>query len=365
MQISLTKKLAAVMGIKPAPADEAINPLFCWTANWTNTFDNRKEDMVVMVNEATRFTVTIYGVKRNQFKHIEEKMMTAIKNTLLAMNLSPELVDEYLRLAGDITYAANHDRKMTSRVNRQGLDASFVVGRTVNESRGRIKFEDTLGSVVSKNLINCTGNAEAFIPKDKMIKSLIELTEKPAYRYRAFELLVTLDLEIYKAVRRMIVPAGITFQRLHRVLQRSFSWQDYHLYDFAVYDEKTGRPCTRLVPDEERLSYDDCAVLMDGRKLSEYFPEHRFILYTYDMGDSWEHQIELIRVIEEHDGDSPYLLEAIGQAPPEDVGGVGGFIDFREIMLNPDHPEYAEIKEWAGFWSPELEEWKSRPRFIG
>lgn len=46
------------------------------------------------------------------------------------------------------------------------------------------------------------------------------------------------------------------------------------------------------------------------------------------------------------------MLEAIGQAPAEDVGGVGGFIDFREIMLNPNHPKYEEIKEWARFWWP-------------
>ena len=98
MQIALTKKLATAMEIKPAAADESVNPLFCWTANWTNTFDKRKEDMVVMVNHATRFTITIYGIKRGQFKNIGAKMIAAIRNTLLAMNLSPELVDEYIRL---------------------------------------------------------------------------------------------------------------------------------------------------------------------------------------------------------------------------------------------------------------------------
>lgn len=76
MQIALTKKLAEAVGVKPAPADDSINPLFSWTANWTNTFDRRKEDMVVLVNNATRFTVTIYGVKRNQFQGITEKMTT-------------------------------------------------------------------------------------------------------------------------------------------------------------------------------------------------------------------------------------------------------------------------------------------------
>jgi len=41
--------------------------------------------------------------------------------------------------------------------------------------------------------------------------------------------------------------------------------------------------------------------------------------------------------------------KVIDQAPPEDVGGIGGFLNFREIMLNPSHPEYMEMKEWAKY----------------
>lgn len=365
MQISLTKKLATAMGVKPDTGDESINPLYCWTANWTNTFDNRKEDMVVMVNGATCFTVTIYGIKRNQFKNIEAKMLAAIRNTLLAMNLNPELVEEYMAGAGNITFASNHDRKMTARVNRSGLDAAFVVGRAVNESGGGIKFEDTMGGSASKRPAGYSNNPDGgFIPAREMVKALTELTGKPAYKYRAFELLVTLDLDIYKATRRLIVPADIDFAKLHKVLQRVFAWKNYHLYNFAVYDKKSAEPYARLVPDEESLDYDDTATLMSGHRLSEYLPEHSFIVYTYDMGDSWEHKIELVHVIDEHNEDSPYMLVAIGQAPPEDVGGVGGYIDFREIMLNPNHPDYAETKEWAGYWTPELGEWEARPKVI-
>lgn len=103
---------------------------------------------------------------------------------------------------------------------------------------------------------------------------------------------------------------------------------------------------------------------MKGHTLSEFIPENKFILYTYDMGDNWEHQIELVREIDEHNEESPYLLEASGQAPPEDVGGVGGYIEFLEIILDPDHPEHEEKKTWAGLWSPELREWDARPRII-
>lgn len=365
MQILLTKKLADVMAVKPALASETIDPIFAWTANWVNTFDRRKEDMIVMVNNATRFTVTIYGVKRNQFKDIATKMTAAIRNTLLSLQVNPEVVDEYLLQAGAVQFGANHDRKLAACVNHQGLDAAFTVGRTVNESAGKIKYEDTLGRLVSDRIVNYSGSHDdGFIPREKILAMLTELTGKPLYQYRAFELLVTLDLDIYKATRRLIVPADLAFSQLHKVLQDAFHWHNHHLYDFAVFDGKSRAPVTRLVTSNEELDYDDQAVLMADHKLSDYLPKNKFILYTYDMGDSWEHQIEFVREIENHDAESPYLLEAVGQTPPEDVGGVGGFVGFREIMLNTSHPEYEETKEWAGYWSPELREWERRPHVL-
>ena len=365
MQIALTKKLAEAIGVKPTRADNTINPLFSWTANWTNTFDRRKEDMIVIMNNATRFTVTIYGVKHNQFKNIANKMVAAIRNTLLAMRLSPEMVDEYLQQAGAVEYCSNNDRKLTASVNHHGLNAALIVGRMVNESRGAVKYNNTWGHIVSRRPVNYSNTYEdSYVPAEKMTKALAELTGKPAYKYRAFELRVTLDLEIYKAVRRLIVPADIEFVDLHKSLQRVFQWKNYHLHDFTVFGNKPLATIARIVMSEEDLAYESDAVLEEGQKLSDYFPQYKHMLYTYDMGDDWEHKIELVRVIEEHNAESPYLLEAIGQTPPEDVGGVGGFLDFREIMLNPEHPDYAETKEWVGYWSPELSKWAAMPQVI-
>jgi hypothetical protein len=102
-----------------------------------------------------------------------------------------------------------------------------------------------------------------------------------------------------------------------------------------------------LALDDEVLQGDG-SVLMAGRKLSDYLPERNRLIYTYDFGDTWVHEIELVRVIEDHNGISSYLLEASGQTPPEDVGGVDGFVEFREAILNKAHLDHDEMKEWAG-----------------
>ncbi|MEG0355981.1 MAG: hypothetical protein RR621_10070, partial [Lachnospiraceae bacterium] len=221
MRILLTKKLANAMAIKPVASNEEINPIFLWTANWINTFKCHKEDMIVMVNNATRFTVIIYGVKHNQFKNIDAKMTAAIRNTLLALNVNTEVVDEYFKQAGDVEFSTNHDRKMTSWVNRQGLDSAIIVGDIINKSHNDPKYNDTFGSIVNNGIVNCgKSDEEAYYPREKMLEYLSEITKKPVYQYRAFELFVTLDLDIYKATRRIIVPAELTFSQLHEILQK-------------------------------------------------------------------------------------------------------------------------------------------------
>ena len=364
MQIALTKKLSEAMGVNPPAAHEDGNPLFSWTANWTKVWDNRRvEDMLVLVNNATRFTVAIYQVKRKDLKNVAEMMRTAISNTLLSMNLNPDLVDEYMQLAGEVEFTKNRSRHTAAWLTKAGQECAFHVG---NEYNGIAKmFSDTVGVSANYRIVNCSGNNnEGFYPYKSMINALSELTGKQAYKYRAFELMITLDLEVYKAVRRMIVPADIEFTRLHKVLQSVFDWKNCHLYDFTIFDDSNGVAVARLVPFEEDLEYDENATLMKGHTLSEFFQEYKHIIYTYDMGDNWEHEIQLVRVIEEHDKESPYLLEASGQTPPEDVGGVRGFVGFREIMLNPNQAEYGEMKEWAKYWTIELADWKSRPRVI-
>lgn len=364
MQIALTKKLGNALEIKPTERLEAAEPLFSWTANWTRVWDNRKaEDMLVLVNNATRFAVAIYEVKRKDLKNVPEMMIAAIRNTLLSLNLNPEIVDEYLRMAGEVEFTVNHDRQYTAWVNKAGLECSYYVA---NKYNGIPKiFDDTIAAPFNHRLFGSSNiEKDMYMPSEMLFAALAKLTGKPVYCYRAFELKVTLDLEIYKAVRRLIVPADIGLKKFHTVLQSAFNWNNCHLHDWNVFDGKSHEPVQRLVMSDEDLAYDESAILETGHTLSEYFPENKCIVYTYDMGDNWEHFIELVRVIDGCDTEPPYLLAATGKTPPEDVGGVGGFIDFREIMLDPKHEGYSETKKWAGYWQPELGEWESRPHVI-
>jgi hypothetical protein len=93
---------------------------------------------------------------------------------------------------------------------------------------------------------------------------------------------------------------------------------------------------------------------MQGIPLSAYFPQRKYCVYSYDFGDDWTHHITLTGVIEDFDGDVPELLEGQGDAPPEDVGGSGGFEEFLRVIGDPSDPEHEEMLAWAKgqHWSP-------------
>lgn len=364
IKIYLTKKLADAIGVSSTVAQENENPLFYWTANWTKVWSNRRtEDMIVLVNNATRFVVALYQVKRKDLRNVAGMMKSAIKNTMLDMNINPEIVEEYFRQAGELEFTKNHNRQAASWVTRAGEESAIFVEREYN---GIDKiFNDRIGIFANHRIVNyAVKDKQSFVPYKAMNEALYKLTGKQLYKYRAFELLITLDLEIYKATRRVIVSANLEFERLHKVIQRVFRWYNYHLYDFTIYSNDGGKKVVRLVPFEEELDYDEDAILMRGHTLSEFLPEHKQMVYTYDKGDNWEHEIQLISVFEEYGEESPCLMEAIGQAPPEDVGSVEDFIEFRKIMLNPSHPEYETMKRWSRYWSIELDDWQCKPKIV-
>ena len=81
------------------------------------------------------------------------------------------------------------------------------------------------------------------------------------------------------------------------------------------------------------------------------FIEHsveRF-LYVYDFGDDWRHDICIESVGDgEADVDYPAFVDGERRCPPEDVGGVPGFMDFLEAALDPLHVEHNEVVTWYG-----------------
>lgn len=140
--------------------------------------------------------------------------------------------------------------------------------------------------------------------------------------------------------RRVEVPVEGNLKMLHDVIQGAMGWLDYHLWEFEAGDKRYG------VADP---GWDDDGLLAaKNTKLKVLLDRdvHQF-LYTYDMGDNWEHIVTLEAVEEGQPGTRyPRYIEGEHRAPPEDCGGTLGFEAFLDAVSDPRHPEHKDATEW-------------------
>jgi hypothetical protein len=152
--------------------------------------------------------------------------------------------------------------------------------------------------------------------------------------------------------RTVQVPGAITFLKLHRLIQSVFGWKHCHMHEFQV----SGREdfvITSIanMEEEERDAEDETAA-----KLGEYLTAPgETMLYVYDFGDYWEHEITVLAVHRSAGGQrSDILLAAEGACPPEDCGGTHGYKLLKEAMANPKDPEYKSYRVWLDLKANEV-----------
>ena len=77
--------------------------------------------------------------------------------------------------------------------------------------------------------------------------------------------------------------------------------------------------------------------------------EKEKIVYEYDFGDSWKHDVILEKILSDDKKlKSSVCLEGKMACPPEDCGGIWGYSDMLEILKHQDHEDYENIMEWLG-----------------
>jgi hypothetical protein len=159
-----------------------------------------------------------------------------------------------------------------------------------------------------------------------------------------YQLKVTLKESKPPIWRRFQIPGNITLHRLHLVLQDMMGWTNSHLYRFDIGGVQYS------IPDPEDDFYDLHFVDSRRTKLSKVvLREKAKFAYEYDFGDSWEHQIQVEKILPPESGAQyPVCLAGKRACPPEDCGGIWGYEELLEIITDPLHEEYHETIEWLG-----------------
>jgi hypothetical protein len=145
--------------------------------------------------------------------------------------------------------------------------------------------------------------------------------------------------------RRLQVSADVTLAQLHDVLQTAMGWQDGHMHEFSVGQRRFGRPD----PQDRLMGLPSVENERTVRLSSLLSRMGSKAVYTYDLGDSWEHSIVLEKRLP-GDPNATYPVCTDGQlaCPPEDCGGIPGFYDLMEVLNDPNHKRHQEMLDWIG-----------------
>jgi hypothetical protein len=341
MDLHCTKKMLDQLQVRTKESDGESESLFTWHVNLMTV--NRR-NTVVLVNDSNRYCVVLYGLKKKDFQSFGTLVQTAIRNVFLEEGISEEVVDRYLDQAGSVKILKSKNRQTTSWINKACEAVSFWGPRIQDDSLINCGYSLR----VSRDIVGIV-TGEYFKPHEKMVEDLEGFVGHPIFKRRAAVLTIRLKLENKPVWRRIVVPLEYSFYKIHRVIQASFGWMDSHLHEFMIYSADGGdEPVALLVNGEEAFDFDyGIPMKWDTEaRLSDYLPTR--VVYTYDLGDNWEHEIVVEEILDAYDQPFPVCLDGQGDRPPEDVGGESGYEHFLEIMADPAHPEHESMKQWVG-----------------
>ncbi|SDN64707.1 plasmid pRiA4b ORF-3 family protein [Bacillus sp. OK048] len=355
MLIQCTKSLLDQLGIKnselysPEGHEQFPNSFMAWHANIA-TIDRKKA--IVLMNNETRYSIVIYRPSKKDYSKINELIREAISTALRMEGVRKEVIEAYMETAGEITFSKTASRSMVAKMNNAVREIEFMQ-EYLDE---KIRIQRYI-SIITGRFIQLSGNDPGFYPIEKMLKclSLIlgqedhEIVED-VLEIELYQLKININLKGHEIWRRVLVPSTYSFRHLHNIIQTVFDWHNAHLHEFVV--EREDRKDLKIVMDDdpetmEYLDFDAFEIRQERFVgLEEIFTTYGEVVYEYDFGDSWEHTITLEKVVKSNEFRATFV-EGIGERPPEDVGGEGGYEEYLRIIADANHPEHEDMNTWA------------------
>ena len=366
MYLQCTKKMLDKMDMQriamlPAgDCDDGAGGFYSWHVNYITV--NRRKAIVCM-NNLTRYPLVLYRPKAKDITHLEERIKEGIRAAFREEGVPEIVTEEYLRNCGNVIYSKTAGRSLVANLNKTCETVGYYIELMDEESVIQRRISLALGRYIVKF------GEEYDYPSERLFRGLCLMKGMPEENWEQilqienYQLKIKLMLAGHDIWRRILIPSRCTFRRLHRVIQETFGWFDYHLHEFTVPDETYvsekytplyAWPIKIRIVDgedpeaEDYLEPDKYEVKYDNRtSLREIFRDTERCLYTYDFGDDWEHEILLEKVIENSRNRFPVLLEREGERPSEDVGGPTGFKEYLRVISDPQSPEYESMAAWS------------------
>ncbi len=160
---------------------------------------------------------------------------------------------------------------------------------------------------------------------------------------KIYQIQIALKRSKPKIWRRVLIPSDLLLSDFHMVIQITMGWTNTHLHQFV----KDRIFYSVRMPDDDFWNEMN-SVDYKGMNVSSLLKKEKdSIVYEYDFGDGWEHQITLEKILPPDTAVSyPVCIGGKRSCPPEDVGGIWGYEEMLEILKNPDHEEFESYMDW-------------------
>jgi DNA invertase Pin-like site-specific DNA recombinase len=315
----------------------------------------RKID-AILVTEMTRWgRSTLDLIQTLQELHAWEVSLIAQTGIQFDLNTSQGRL-----IANLMASLAEFERDLVRERVRSGIAAARARGQRLGRQTGQRVKADRLAPQVlqlveqgssyrkiaqalhlSKTTVNDIVKRHRQLHPDAQVKQPTMTPRKQSTTQTIYQLKITLKDVRPPIWRRVQVASEKTLGKLHQIIQEAMGWSNSHLHTFVIGGMEYGQPMPEYdfnVRNEQRV------------KLSQVIAGEKFkFLYTYDMGDSWDHEILVEKVLPaDPQVRYPVCLTGKRACPPEDCGGVWGYAEFLEAIRQSDHSDHAAMLDWVG-----------------
>lgn len=361
MLIQCTKALLRELALEPDGIKEPHGyedmpqALMAWHAGIVELGSDKA---VVLMNNATRYPIVLYGAEPLDSGRIKHLIRDAVTETLSAEGISSTIIGKYMADAGEIEFSRTAGRTLVTRLNNTVDNICFHDGY-LDERAVIQRYLSIVGGRVIQTIV--TGHMD--FPIKVLMRYLGERygeTESgvrlPVIDVKAYQLKIQLEMEGFHVWRRVVVPSTFSFRHLHNVIQIVFDWHNTHLHMFMTGQEGLS-PRELIVMEDGPDSFGwarsaDIIVLPERlTSLKDVLSRHGEVVYQYDFGDMWIHRITVEGTVRSNTFVAVYV-DGKGDRPPEDVGGQSGYAEFSRIMASERHPRHEALKAWAESQSP-------------
>ncbi|MGL5549106.1 MAG: plasmid pRiA4b ORF-3 family protein [Culicoidibacterales bacterium] len=350
MQICCTQKVLKVLKVKPIEVYDA--DFFCWSVN-VDTIG--RQQLFWFSNDATRISFALYDLNPRDIETFTEIVYQAMSKTFELYGYTPEQIQQYFELAGEVAFTKTRGPRNVGRLNavmndfiamELPINTAEMYQYTFVEKMNQmiVKFDKThavpteqlthfFNRLATGESLNLDGTMIGQLPGDlrnAKVANNMRYQGNVMEKRDAFDLIVQLQLGFEQPVRRIIVPTDKTFADLHLIIQAAYFWENRHEYQFEIETGKNNYHVVMQDAEGAQGVKKNVEYKIDKQtKLSELLAPNMRFTYTYDLNDEWEHSIYVRRLDQTA---YPVCLLGSGARPPEGIGGVSGYNFLIEML---------------------------------